>query len=285
MSEGTDTICIANCLYLVCLLTIVPEVEIIMLMLSSSYLIQLLLSYSASTVKRVSLELGGNAPFIVFNSAKLQLAVSGVMASKFRNSGQTCVCTNRILVQDGIHDEFVFELSKAMKQLTVGNGMLPDVNIGPLINEQAVEKVNMHVQDALGKGAKLVLGGKIHSCGKTFYEPTLLTNISRDMLMCKEETFGPVAAVMKFHSEEEAIGIANDTKAGLASYFYSEDFAQIMRVSRCLENGMVGVNEGIISTAEAAFGGIKESGMGREGSRYGIDEYVYMKYICLGGLN
>ncbi|CAL1261630.1 unnamed protein product [Larinioides sclopetarius] len=247
---------------------------------------KLLFEQSASTIKRVSLELGGNAPFIVFNSADIPKAVTGAMASKFRNSGQTCVCTNRILVQEKIHDEFVTSLAKAMQnQLKVGEGLKPDVTIGPLINENAVRKVERHVEDALQKGANLVLGGKVHSCGKTFFEPTLLTNLKKDMLISKEETFGPVAAIMKFSSEEEAIEIANSTQSGLSGYFYSGDISQIWRVAKALEVGMVGVNEGIFSCAEAAFGGVKESGLGREGSRYGIDEYVQIKYMCLGGLD
>ncbi|XP_054708994.1 succinate-semialdehyde dehydrogenase, mitochondrial-like [Uloborus diversus] len=247
---------------------------------------KMLLMNSASTVKKVSLELGGNAPFIVFNSANVKQAVSGLMASKFRNSGQTCVCTNRILVQDKIHDSFVSELSKAMKnQLIVGNGFDTGVTLGPLINQHAVEKVEGHVKNAIENGANLVIGGKRHSRGGTYFEPTLLTQVTKDMLPFCEETFGPVAAIMKFSTEEEAIEIANSSKSGLAGYFYSEEVAQIVRVAKAIEVGMVGVNEGIISTSEAAFGGIKESGIGREGSRYGIDEYVEMKYICLGGLN
>ncbi|GIX86349.1 succinate-semialdehyde dehydrogenase, mitochondrial [Caerostris extrusa] len=242
---------------------------------------KLLLEHSAPTVKRVSLELGGNAPFIVFNSANVSKAVAGAIASKFRNSGQTCVCTNRMLVQEGIYDEFIMELKKAMQdQLRVGEGVKPGVTVGPLINENAVKKVEKHVQDALQKGAKLILGGKIHSCGKTFFEPTLLANLKRDMLISEEETFGPVAAIMKFTSEDEALEIANSSRSGLA-----EDISQIWRVAKCLEVGMIGINEGIFSCAESAFGGIKESGLGREGSRYGIDEYVNIKYLCLGGLD
>lgn len=247
---------------------------------------KILLENSASTVKKVSLELGGNAPFIVFNSAKIPQAVSGLIASKFRNSGQTCVCTNRILVQEGVYDEFIEELTKTMKnQLKVGDGFDQSVNMGPLINEKAVAKVQVHVQDAVKKGANLVLGGQVHSCGKTYFEPTLLTNVQSEMIVCSEETFGPVAAVMKFSSEEEAIKLANSAKTGLAGYFYSEDISQIWRVAKQLEVGMVGVNEGIISMAEVPFGGIKESGIGREGSKFGIDEYTEIKYICLGGLN
>lgn len=246
---------------------------------------KLLLKQSASTVKRVSLELGGNAPTIVFNSANIEKAVAGVMASKFRNSGQTCVCTNRILVQSKIHDEFVDKFAKKMKQdLIVGDGFDPKTNMGPLINNSAVQKVERHVADALGKGASVLLGGKRHPQGENFYEPTLISGVTRNMLVCEEETFGPVAAVVKFETEEEAIAIANSTRTGLAGYLFSEDVSQIWRVARCLELGMVGINEGIISMAEAPFGGVKESGIGREGSHYGIDEYVYIKYVCFGGL-
>lgn len=246
---------------------------------------KLLLKQSASTVKRVSLELGGNAPTIVFDSANLEKAVPGVMASKFRNSGQTCVCTNRILVQSKIHGEFVDKLAQKIKQdLFVGDGFDPKTNVGPLINNNAVQKVERHVMDALDKGANVLLGGKRNPQGENFYEPTLITGVTRNMLVCQEETFGPVAAVVKFDTEDEAVTIANSTRAGLAGYLFSEDISQVWRVAKRLELGMVGVNEGLMSMAEAPFGGVKESGIGREGSRHGIDEYVYIKYVCFGSL-
>lgn len=244
---------------------------------------KILLEQSASTVKRVSLELGGNAPFIVFNSANIDKAIKGVIASKFRNAGQTCICTNRIFVQDEIHDEFVKKFSIAMeKQLIVGDGFKSESTIGPLINQQAVKKVDNHVQDAIQKGALLCKGGK--KLNNNFYEPTLLTNVKENMLVCQEETFGPLAAIIRFKSEDEVVTFANATRSGLAGYFYSEDISQIWRIAKKLEVGMIGINEGAVSMAECPFGGIKESGIGREGSKYGIDEFVYLKYICLGGL-
>ncbi|XP_023217747.1 succinate-semialdehyde dehydrogenase, mitochondrial-like isoform X2 [Centruroides sculpturatus] len=244
---------------------------------------KLLLEQSASTVKRVSLELGGNAPFIVFNSANIDKAIKGIIGSKFRNAGQTCICTNRIFVQDKVHDEFVQKLNVAMeKQLILGDGFKPETTIGPLVNEQAVNKVDKHVQDAINKGAVLCKGGK--KLNNNFFEPTLLTNVKEDMIVCHEETFGPLAAVIRFKSEDEVITFANATRFGLAGYFYSEDISQIWRVAKKLEVGIVGVNEGAVSMAEIPFGGVKESGLGREGSKYGIDEFVYLKYICLGGL-
>eukprot|EP01102_Stenamoeba_stenopodia_P017990 TRINITY_DN6538_c0_g1_i1.p1 TRINITY_DN6538_c0_g1~~TRINITY_DN6538_c0_g1_i1.p1 ORF type:complete len:512 (+),score=152.75 TRINITY_DN6538_c0_g1_i1:142-1677(+) len=243
---------------------------------------KLLMAQCAGTVKRVSLELGGNAPFIVFDDADVDAAVKGVMASKFRNSGQTCVCANRILVQDKIHDEFVEKFSKAVAALKVGRGTEPDVTIGPLINKAAVEKVSRYLDDAKTKGAKIVLGGsKLHG---NYFEPTVLTGVSTDMLVSKEEIFGPLAPVYRFKTEEEAIAIANATTSGLAGYFFSRDIGRVWRVAEALEYGMIGINEGIFSTEAAPFGGIKESGIGREGSRHGLDEYTYLKYLCMGGI-
>ncbi|XP_058523370.1 succinate-semialdehyde dehydrogenase, mitochondrial [Ochotona princeps] len=246
---------------------------------------KILLRHAASSVKRVSMELGGLAPFIVFDSANVEQAVTGALASKFRNTGQTCVCSNRFLVQRGIHDAFVNRLAEAMKKtLHVGNGFEAATTQGPLINEKAVEKVEKHVSDAVSKGATIVTGGKRHPLGGNFFEPTLLSSVTQDMLCSKEETFGPVAPVIKFDTEEEAVAIANATDVGLAGYFYSQDPAQIWRVAEQLEVGMVGVNEGLISTVECPFGGVKQSGLGREGSKYGIDEYLEVKYVCQGGL-
>uniref|UniRef100_A0A8C8ZAZ5 Succinate-semialdehyde dehydrogenase n=1 Tax=Prolemur simus TaxID=1328070 RepID=A0A8C8ZAZ5_PROSS len=246
---------------------------------------KILLHHAANSVKKVSLELGGLAPFIVFDSANVDQAVAGAMASKFRNSGQTCVCANRFLVQRGIHDSFVKEFAAAMKKsLRVGNGFEEGTTQGPLINEKAVEKVEKHVSDAVSKGATVVTGGKRHQLGKNFFEPTLLSNVTQDMLCSHEETFGPLAPVIKFDTEEEAVAIANATDVGLAGYFYSQDPAQIWRVAEQLEVGMVGVNEGLISSVECPFGGVKQSGLGREGSKYGIDEYLELKYVCFGGL-
>lgn len=235
----------------------------------------------ADTVKKISLELGGNAPFIVFDDADLDAAVAGAIASKYRNSGQTCVCANRFLVQDGIYESFAEKLAAAVAQLNVGEGIREGVDQGPLINQQAVEKVEQHIADAVAKGARVAVGGKRHTLGGTFFQPTLLTGVSTDMQMAHEETFGPVAPLFRFQQEEEAIRMANDTEYGLAAYFYSRDLGRVWRVSEALEYGMVGVNSGIISTAVAPFGGIKQSGIGREGSRYGIDDYLEMKYICI----
>ncbi|HLN23981.1 MAG TPA: NAD-dependent succinate-semialdehyde dehydrogenase [Patescibacteria group bacterium] len=245
---------------------------------------KLLMAQSATTVKKVSLELGGNAPFIVFDDADLDAAVQGALASKYRNAGQTCVCANRLLVQDGVYDAFAAKLAAAVKTFKVGPGLSGDSNQGPLINEQAVEKVERHIADALAKGATLALGGKRHELGGTFFEPTILTGVTRDMLCAREETFGPVAPLFRFHSEDEAVAFANDTEFGLAAYFYSRDIGRCWRVAEKLEYGMVGINEGIISTEVAPFGGVKESGIGREGSKYGIDDFVESKYLCLGGL-
>uniref|UniRef100_A0A5F8H444 Succinate-semialdehyde dehydrogenase, mitochondrial n=1 Tax=Monodelphis domestica TaxID=13616 RepID=A0A5F8H444_MONDO len=241
---------------------------------------KILLHYAADSVKRVSMELGGHAPFIVFDSANVDQAVAGALASKYRNSGQTCVCSNRFLVQKGIHDSFVKKFAEAIeRELRVGHGFEEKTTQGPLINEKAVEKVEKHVSDAVSKGATIVTGGKRHSFGKNFFEPTLLSNVTTDMLCSQEETFGPLAPVIKFDTEEEALAIANSADVGLAGYFYSQDPAQIWRVAEQLEVGMVGVNEGLLSTVECPFGGVKQSGLGREGSKYGIDEYLELKSL------
>ena len=238
----------------------------------------------AATMKKVSMELGGNAPFIVFDDANIDSAVAGAMLSKFRNTGQTCVCTNRFLVQEGIYDEFVNRLAEAVKTLNVGNGMDDGVNQGPLISLKALEKVQDHVSDAIDRGALVVAGGKPHKIGGTTFEPTVISNVDSSMKIASEETFGPLAPVFKFSTEKEAIDMANDTEFGLASYFYTNDVNRVWRVSEALEYGMVGVNEGVISNEVAPFGGIKESGLGREGSHYGIDDFLELKYICMGGL-
>jgi len=247
---------------------------------------KLLMQQCAGTLKKVSLELGGNAPFIVFDDADLDAAVEGAMASKYRNSGQTCVCANRFLVQDGVYEEFARKFSAAVeRQLKVGDGMEEGVAQGPLINEAAVQKVESHISDALGKGAKVATGGARHALGGTFFQPTILTEVLPGMAVANEETFGPVAPLFRFHAEEEAIRMANDTEYGLASYFYSRDLARVWRVAEALEYGMVGINAGIISTDIAPFGGVKSSGIGREGSKYGIDEYLEIKYMCIGGIH
>jgi len=245
---------------------------------------KLLMEQAAGTVKKVALELGGNAPFIVFDDADLDRAVAGAMASKYRNTGQTCVCANRILVQDGVYDAFAAKLAEKVREMKVGRATEAEVMQGPLINEQALEKVEAHVADAVEKGAKVLTGGKRHALGRTFYEPTILTEVTIDMRLANEETFGPVAPLFRFHSEEEAIATANDTPFGLAAYFYTKDLGRAWRVSEALEYGMVGVNEGVISTEMAPFGGVKESGLGREGSHHGIEEFVEMKYIMMSGL-
>ena len=245
---------------------------------------KLLMKQCADTVKKVSMELGGNAPFIVFDDADLDAAVAGAMASKYRNTGQTCVCANRILVQDGVYDAFAKKLAVAVAKLTVGPGLTSEATQGPLINEKALEKVEMLVADALEKGAKILCGGKRSALGSTFYEPTILTDINTGMRLAHEEIFGPVAPLYRFETEDEAIAMANDTPFGLAAYFYSRDIGRVWRVSEALEYGIIGANEGIISTEVAPFGGVKESGIGREGSKYGIDEFVEVKYMCLGGM-
>jgi len=242
---------------------------------------KLLMAQSASTVKKISLELGGNAPFIIFDDADLEKSIPGTIACKFRNTGQTCVCANRILVHDSIYDNYTQRLLVAVKQLKSGNGLLPDVQLGPLINEKAIQKVERHVQDAVSKGAKIICGGKKSSLGKLFFEPTILIDVTPDMLIAHEETFGPVAALFKFTTEAEAVALSNDTPFGLASYFYSQDIHRVWRVAEQLEYGIVGINTGLISTAVAPFGGVKESGIGREGSKYGIDEYVEIKYLSM----
>jgi succinate-semialdehyde dehydrogenase/glutarate-semialdehyde dehydrogenase len=245
---------------------------------------KLLAKQSADTLKKLSLELGGNAPFIVFDDADLDAAVQGAMASKFRNTGQTCVCVNRFYVQDGIYDAFTSALTQAVRKMRVGNALLGDVEQGPLINQAALKKVEAHVADALQKGAKVLTGGKPHALGGTFYEPTVLADASRSMLIAEEETFGPVAACIRFKTEQEVIAAANDTPFGLSAYCYTRDLARAWRVGESLESGMVGINEGILSTEVAPFGGVKQSGLGREGSKYGLDEYTELKYMMMGGL-
>ena len=246
---------------------------------------KLLMAQCAGTVKKVSLELGGNAPFIVFDDADLDAAVTGALASKYRNAGQTCVCANRFLVQDNIYDEFAKRFAAAVEELRVGNGLEDGVQQGPLIDEKAVEKVEQHIADATAKGAKVVTGGARHNLGGTFFQPTLLAGVTTDMAVTREETFGPVAPLFRFHEEAEAIRMANDTEFGLAAYFYSRDVGRIWRVAEGLEYGIVGINEGIISNEVAPFGGVKESGIGREGSKYGMDDFLEIKYLCLGGVD
>ncbi len=245
---------------------------------------KILLRQGADTVKRVSMELGGNAPFIIFDSADLDLAVEGTASSKFRNAGQTCICANRIFVQAGIHDAFVAKFKAKIQSLVVGDGAKDGVQVGPLINDEAVQKVDEHVQNATGKGAKLETGGKRPAKDGLFYEPTLLTGMTPDMLLFSDETFGPVAGIFKFETEDEVIGLANDTRFGLASYFYTKDLGQCFRVASALEYGMVAVNEAILSNAAIPFGGRKESGLGREGSQEGFDEFLETKYILIGGI-
>ena len=244
-----------------------------------------LMRQSADTIKKLSLELGGNAPFIVFDDADLDAAVEGAMVSKYRNTGQTCVCANRIYVQRGVLDAFTAKLVARVEALKVGNGVEPGVTQGPLIDAKAVAKIEEHVADAVAKGGKVLTGGKRHALGGQFYEPTVVAGATADMLVAHEETFGPLAPIFAFDTEAEAIARANDTEFGLAAYFYSRDIGRIMRVAEQLESGMVGVNTGLISTAEAPFGGVKQSGLGREGSKYGLDEFIEIKYICLGGLD
>jgi succinate-semialdehyde dehydrogenase/glutarate-semialdehyde dehydrogenase len=245
---------------------------------------KLLIRDCAATVKKVSMELGGNAPFIVFDDADLDAAVAGAMASKYRNAGQTCVCANRLLIQDGVYDAFAEKLAVAVSELKVGDGMAEGTSQGPLINQAAVEKVEHHIGDAVGKGARIMCGGHRHAKGGTFFEPTILADVTPQMRVANEETFGPVAPLFRFHTEDEAVRMANDTEFGLAAYFYSRDIGRVWRVAEALEYGMVGINEGIISTELAPFGGVKESGLGREGSRYGMDEFTEIKYLCMGGL-
>ena len=245
---------------------------------------RVLLEQCAKTIKKTSMELGGNAPFIVFDDADLDEAVKGVMASKFRNTGQTCVCANRIFVQDGVYEAFAAKLKVAVDALKVGDGLEPDVTQGPLINTEAVAKVEEHIADALGKGASVVTGGERDALGGNFFQPTVLADVPANALIFREETFGPVAPLFRFRTEEEVVQLANDTPFGLASYFYARDVGRIFRVAEALEYGIVGINEGLISTPEVPFGGVKESGLGREGSRHGIDEYLEIKYMALGGV-
>jgi succinate-semialdehyde dehydrogenase/glutarate-semialdehyde dehydrogenase len=245
---------------------------------------KLLMEQCAGTVKKTSMELGGNAPFIVFNDADIDAAVDGAMASKFRNTGQTCVCANRLLVQDGVYDEFSTKLAAAVEKMRIGDGLKGETEQGPLIDMAAVEKVEEHIQDAVAKGAKVISGGSRHALGGTFFQPTVLAEVNTDMKVTREETFGPVAPLYRFETEEQALQMANDTEFGLAAYFYSRDIGCIWRVMEGLEYGIVGINEGIISTEVAPFGGMKESGTGREGSKYGIEDYLEIKYALIGGI-
>ncbi len=245
---------------------------------------RLLMAQCAPTIKKLSLELGGNAPFIVFDDADLDAAVAGALASKYRNSGQTCVCANRIYVQDGVYDAFAAKLATAVEALVVGDGFQSGVTQGPLIDDKAVQKVEQHIADALAKGAVVRTGGRRHRLGHGFFEPTVLTGVTSAMRVATEETFGPLAPLFRFATDEEALALANNTEFGLASYFYSRDIGRIWRVAEGLESGMVGVNTGMISTEVAPFGGVKQSGLGREGSKYGIDDYLVIKYICMGGI-
>jgi succinate-semialdehyde dehydrogenase/glutarate-semialdehyde dehydrogenase len=246
---------------------------------------KILLEQCAATVKKVSMELGGNAPFIVFDDADLDAAVAGAIVSKYRNTGQTCVCTNRFLVQKGIYAAFAARLAAAVGKLRVGNGLTGETDQGPLIDANAVQKVSAHIADAVAKGAQVLIGGKAHALGGTFFEPTVLGNVTTDMQVAREETFGPVAPLFSFATEAEAIRMANDTEFGLAAYVYTRDLGRSWRVPEALEYGMVGLNTGLISTEVAPFGGIKESGMGREGSRYGLDDYLETKYVCIAGVD
>ena len=245
---------------------------------------KLLMEQCAGTVKKVSMELGGNAPFIVFDDADLDAAVQGAIASKYRNTGQTCVCANRLIVQEGVYEAFTKKLTDAVAKLKVGNGLEADVTQGPLIDLKAVEKIEEHIADAVAKGAKVVAGGKRHALGGSFFQPTVITGVTPEMKVAREETFGPLAPLFKFKTEAEAIKMANDTEFGLAAYFYSRDVGRVWRVAEALEYGIVGINEGLISTEVAPFGGVKESGVGREGSHYGIEDYLEIKYLCMGGI-
>ncbi len=245
---------------------------------------KLLMKQCADTVKKVSMELGGNAPFIVFDDADIDAAIEGAMMSKFRNTGQTCVCANRFLVQDGVYEEFAAKLAEAAKGLKIGFGLEDGVNQGPLIDAAGLAKVEEHVADATAKGAKVAVGGARHERGGTFYQPTVLTDVTTDMIVAREETFGPVAALFRFKTEDEAIEMANDTEFGLCCYFYARDLGRVWRVAEALESGIVGINTGIISTEVAPFGGVKESGIGREGSKYGMDDFLEVKYLCIGGI-
>ena len=245
---------------------------------------RILMRQSADTIKKLSLELGGNAPFIVFDDADLDAAAEGALASKYRNAGQTCVCANRIYVQDSVYDAFAAKLAEKIKAFKVGRGDEPGVTIGPLIDKNAIAKVEDHVADALGKGAKVVLGGKRHSLGGLFFEPTLLTEVTPAMKVSREETFGPVAPLYRFKTDQEAIELANNTEFGLAAYFYARDVGRVFRVAEAIETGMVGINVGILANEVAPFGGVKQSGLGREGSKYGIEDFLEIKYLCVGGI-
>jgi len=245
---------------------------------------KLLMQQCAGSVKKLALELGGNAPFIVFDDADLEEAVEGAILSKFRNTGQTCVCTNRLLVQEGVYEAFTEELIEAVKKLKVGDGLKGDFQQGPLIDINALEKVEEHIADAVDRGARVVYGGQRHHLGRTFFEPTVLVDVTDEMAVAREETFGPVAPLFRFSTEEEAIRMANDTEFGLAAYFYTRDIGRVWRVAEALECGIVGINTGLISTTVAPFGGMKESGFGREGSKYGVDDYLEIKYLCMGGI-
>ena len=245
---------------------------------------KLLMEQCAGTVKKLALELGGNAPFIVFDDADLDAAVEGAIVSKYRNTGQTCVCTNRFLVQDGVYDAFAAKLVAAVERLKVGDGLKGDTHQGPLIDMGAVEKVEEHIADAVAKGARVIFGGKRHELGGTFFHPTILADVTTAMAVAREETFGPLAPLFRFSTEEEAIRMANDTEFGLASYFYSRDIGRVWRVAEAVEYGIVGINTGLISTTVAPFGGMKESGFGREGSKYGLDDFLEIKYLCIGGI-
>ena len=245
---------------------------------------RVLMAQCATTIKKISLELGGNAPFIVFDDADLDAAVDGAILSKYRNTGQTCVCANRFLVQGKVYDAFAGKLAEAVGKLKVAPGTEPGATQGPLIDDNAVAKVEEHVKDALAKGAKIVTGGKRHALGGTFYEPTVIANVDTQMLVAREETFGPVAPLFRFEREEDAIRLANDTEFGLAAYFYGRDIGRVWRVAEALEYGIIGINTGLISTEVAPFGGMKQSGLGREGSHYGLDEFLEVKYLCMGGI-
>jgi len=245
---------------------------------------RLLMAQSASTIKKVSLELGGNAPFIVFDDADIDEAVKGAIVCKYRNAGQTCVCANRIYVHDAIYDQFAEKLVQATEALTIGDGRDDGVEVGPLIDQAAVDKVMEHIQDALDGGGKVVTGGQLHSKGELFFQPTVVTGVSSDMKVASEETFGPLAPLFRFSTDEEVIDMANATEFGLAAYFYSRDIGRIWRVAEALEYGMVGINTGILSNAAAPFGGVKQSGLGREGSYQGLDDYLVTKYLCMGGI-
>ncbi|MCG2852511.1 NADP-dependent succinate-semialdehyde dehydrogenase [Klebsiella grimontii] len=241
-----------------------------------------LMGQCAKDIKKVSLELGGNAPFIVFDDADLDKAVEGALASKFRNAGQTCVCANRLYVQDSVYDRFAEKLQQAVSKLQIGDGLQPNVTIGPLIDEKAIAKVQEHIADALGKGARVVTGGKVHELGGNFFQPTILVDVPGDAKVAKEETFGPLAPLFRFKDEADVIAQANDTEFGLAAYFYARDLGRVFRVGEALEYGIIGINTGLISTEVAPFGGVKSSGLGREGSKYGIEDYLEIKYMCIG---